>query len=250
MTEFLGIIPARYASTRFPGKPLAMLGEKPMIQWVYEAVSSLFDHLIVATDDQRIFDAVKHFGGLVQMTSPEHKSGTERCAEAAALFEKESGLHFEYVVNIQGDEPLIQPEQVQTLLDCVKVPGTGIATLIRPLESIEELENPNVVKVVIDQLSRALYFSRAAIPYVRDPDSEQKPGKFDFFSHIGLYAFRKEILDEVVKLPPTALEQAESLEQLRWMEHGIPIRTAISHIRSIGVDTPEDLELIRKQGRY
>lgn len=250
MTEFLGIIPARYASTRFPGKPLAMLGEKPMIQWVYEAVSSLFDHLLVATDDQRIFDEVKSFGGLVQMTSPEHQSGTERCAEAAFLFEKETGYHFEYVVNIQGDEPLIQAQQVQTLIDCIRVPGTGIATLIRPLESREELENPNVVKVVVDQSFRALYFSRAAIPFVRDPASEQKQGNHDFYAHIGLYAFRKEILEEVVKFHPTALEQAESLEQLRWMEHGIPIRTAITHMSSIGVDTPEDLELIRKRGSF
>jgi len=250
VSEFLGIIPARYASTRFPGKPLAMLGEKPMIQWVYEAVSSLFDHLLVATDDQRIHDAVKRFGGLVQMTSPEHKSGTDRCAEAAALHEKETGLHFEYVVNIQGDEPLIRPEQVQTLIDCIKVPGTGIATLIRPLGSREELENPNVVKVVVDQSYRALYFSRAAIPFVRNPDPEQKQMKYDFYSHIGLYAFRKEILEEVVKFPPTALEQTESLEQLRWMEHGIPIRTAVTHMKSIGVDTPEDLEFIRKQGSF
>jgi 3-deoxy-manno-octulosonate cytidylyltransferase (CMP-KDO synthetase) len=250
VTEFLGIIPARYASTRFPGKPLAMLGEKPMIQWVYEAVSSLFDHLLVATDDQRIHDEVERFGGLARMTSPEHKSGTERCAEAALLYEKETGHRFEYVVNIQGDEPLIQAQQVQTLIDCIKVPGTGIATLIRPLESREELENPHVVKVVVDRFFRALYFSRTVIPFVRDAAAEKKQRKVDFYSHIGLYAFRKEVLEEVVKFPPSALEQAESLEQLRWLEHGIPIRTAVTLMSSIGVDTPEDLELIRKQGGF
>lgn len=250
MTEFLGIIPARYASTRFPGKPLAMLGEKPMIQWVYEKAASLFDHLLVATDDQRIYDTVVRFGGLAQMTSPEHKSGTDRCAEAAQLYEQKTGLHFEYVVNIQGDEPLIQPEQIQTLIDCIKVPGTGIATLIRSVEAKEELENPNVVKVVVDRSFQALYFSRAPIPYVRDSPAEQKNEKLYFYSHIGLYAFRREILDKVVKLPPAALEQAESLEQLRWMENEIPIRTAVTQLRSIGVDTPEDLELIRKQGSF
>lgn len=246
MTEFLGVIPARYASTRFPGKPLAMLGEKPMIQWVYEGVSTLFDHLLVATDDQRIYDAVKHFGGQAQMTSPEHKSGTERCAEAVELYEQHTGLRFGYVVNIQGDEPLIQPEQVQTLIDCIKAPGGGIATLIRPVEDMEELGNPNIVKVVVDRSFRALYFSRSPIPFVRDSKAEETLEKQQFYSHIGLYAFSREILEEVVKLPSTALEQAESLEQLRWMEHGIPIRTAVTQLRSIGVDTPEDLEHIRK----
>ena len=248
MAEFLGIIPARYASTRFPGKPLAMLGDKPMIQWVYERASFLFEHLVVATDDQRIYDAVERFGGKVQMTSPVHNSGTERCAEAAGLYEQQTGIGFSHVVNIQGDEPLIQPEQLQTLIECIQVPGTGIATLIRPLKASEELENPNVVKVVVDKSFRALYFSRAPIPFVRSPGVKQKTPELPFYTHIGLYAFRREILEQVVKLPPTTLEQAESLEQLRWMEHGITIRTAVTHLPSLGVDTPEDLELIRKQG--
>ena len=249
-TEFLGIIPARYASTRFPGKPLAMLGGLPMIQWVYQAVSPLFDHLLVATDDQRIYDAVKAFGGRVQMTSPAHASGTERCAEAAKLYEEEKGLRFGYVINIQGDEPLIKAEQVQELLDCIKIPWTGIATLIKPLEDSGELGNPNVVKVVVDRDFRALYFSRAPIPFVRDPGAEPEGEKPRYYSHIGLYAFQREVLDEVVSLPPSALEQAESLEQLRWMENGIVIRTAITHLKSIGVDTPEDLERIKKQGGF
>lgn len=250
MTEFLGIIPARYASTRFPGKPLAMLGDKPMIQWVYEGASSFLDEVLVATDDQRIFDAVEGFGGLVQMTSAQHTSGTERCAEAAGLYEQQTGHRFEYVVNIQGDEPLIQPEQLKTLMDCMKIPGTDIATLIRPVEGLDEMDNPNVVKVVVDKSYQALYFSRAPIPYVRDSGEGSRQTAERFYSHIGLYAFRREVLEKLVRLPPTHLEQAESLEQLRWMEHGIPIRTAITQIPSIGVDTPEDLENIRNSGRF
>lgn len=250
MTEFLGIIPARYASTRFPGKPLAMLGNKPMIQWVYERASSLFEHLLVATDDQRIHNAVERFGGKVQMTSPKHSSGTERCAEAAGLYEEQKGLRFSHVVNIQGDEPLIQPEQLQTLIDCFQAPGIGIATLIRQMKEKEELENPNVVKVVVDQSFRALYFSRAPIPFVRSTGTEKESGNIQFYTHIGLYAFQREVLEQVVKLPPSALEQAESLEQLRWMEHGITIRTAVTNLPSLGVDTPEDLEKIRKQGPF
>lgn len=250
MTDFLGIIPARYASTRFPGKPLALLGSKPMIQWVYEGASSLFEHLLVATDDQRIYDAVKAFGGKVLMTSTEHRSGTDRCAEAASLYEKGKGLRFTYVVNVQGDEPLIQARQLQTLMDCMKVPDTPIATLIRPLNTIDDLENPNVVKVVVDLNFKALYFSRAAIPRQR---SDTEPGETAdprFYTHIGLYAFRRDVLDKVVGLPPSFLEQTESLEQLRWMEHGIGIRTAVTTLPSLGVDTPQDLENIRKEMRF
>jgi 3-deoxy-manno-octulosonate cytidylyltransferase (CMP-KDO synthetase) len=242
----LGIIPARYASTRFPGKPLVLLGQKPMIQWVYEGASTLFEHLLVATDDDRIHAAVAAFGGKAVMTSPDHRSGTERCAEAAMIYEKESGLKFTHVVNIQGDEPLIQSRQLQTLKDCILVPDTSIATLIKPLEHAGDLENPNVVKVVVDLGFRALYFSRAAIPMVRDGGPDQDPESPGCYTHIGLYAFRREVLEQVVNLPPTPLEQAESLEQLRWMEHGIRIRTAVTSLPSLGVDTPEDLEKIRK----
>jgi 3-deoxy-manno-octulosonate cytidylyltransferase (CMP-KDO synthetase) len=221
-----------------------------MIQWVYEGASSLFEHLLVATDDARIFDAVVAFGGKAVMTSAEHNSGTERCAEAARLYEKESGIRFTHVVNIQGDEPLIQSRQLQTLKDCILVPGTPIATLIKPLTKVEELENPNVVKVVVDLSFRALYFSRSSIPRVRDDGLEKESGNPAFYSHIGLYAFRREVLEELVNLPPTPLEQAESLEQLRWMEHGISIRTALTDLPSLGVDTPEDLEKIRKGKRF
>jgi 3-deoxy-manno-octulosonate cytidylyltransferase (CMP-KDO synthetase) len=250
VAEFLGIIPARYASTRFPGKPLALLGRKPMIQWVYEGASPLFKHLLVATDDARIYDSVVAFGGKVVMTSPEHRSGTERCAEAASLYERESGLRFSHVVNIQGDEPLIQSKQLQTLLDCIKIPDTPIATLIRPLDKSEELENPNVVKVVVDLSFKALYFSRAPIPVVRDASAGRESGNPEFYTHIGLYAFQREVLEEVVNMPPTLLEQAESLEQLRWMEHGIGIRTAVTTLPSLGVDTPEDLEKIMKENQF
>jgi len=227
-----------------------MLGQKPMIQWVYESASTLFEHLLVATDDARIFDAVLAFGGRVVMTSTEHSTGTERCAEAASLYEKGSGLGFRHVVNIQGDEPLIQSAQLQTLVDCIKLPNTPIATLIRPLNSMEEFDNPNVVKVVVDQSFRALYFSRAPIPKVRDTGHEREPGGPEIYTHIGLYAFRRDVLQEVVKLSPTPLERAESLEQLRWMEHGIGIRTAVSTLPSIGIDTPEDLEKLKKEKKF
>ena len=247
MTQFLGIIPARYASTRFPGKPLAMLGNKPMIYWVYESVSKVFNHLVVATDDDRIYKAVMDFGGRVVMTSPDHLSGTDRCAEAYKHYQDQSGVQFSHVVNIQGDEPLIKAEQLRILMDCFQTPGTRIATLIQPLQNQEELENPNVVKVVVDKLFRALYFSRNPIPHMRDLSPGQWSESHTYYSHIGLYAFRSEVLEEVVQLPPAALELAESLEQLRWMEHGIPIHTRITHLPSLGVDTPEDLEKISSQ---
>jgi 3-deoxy-manno-octulosonate cytidylyltransferase (CMP-KDO synthetase) len=250
VTQFLGIIPARYASTRFPGKPLALLGNKPMIQWVYERASSLFEHLLVATDDQRIHDAVEGFGGKVQMTSSSHTSGTDRSAEAAGLYEKQTGLSFSHVVNIQGDEPLIRQEQLQTLMDCFQLPGTSIATLISQMDESEELQDPNVVKVVVDQSFRALYFSRAPIPFIRNSETTGDVKHIRFYKHIGLYAFRREVLDRVVHLTPSDLEMAESLEQLRWMEHGFTIRTAVTSLPSLGVDTPEDLERLKKQGLF
>lgn len=250
MTDSLGIIPARYASTRFPGKPLALLGQKPLIQWVYERASALFEHLIVATDDHRIFDAVLDFGGKVVMTASDHTSGTDRCAEAANLYENESGLTFAYIVNIQGDEPLIQAEQLQTLLDCIRQGDAPIATLIRPMDFLEDLDNPHVVKVVVDLNFRALYFSRAPIPMVRDIHQSSAAKGPRYYSHIGLYAFKRDVLKNLVELAPTQLEEAESLEQLRWMEHGFQIRTAISTLPSLGVDTPKDLERIKKSYKF
>jgi 3-deoxy-manno-octulosonate cytidylyltransferase (CMP-KDO synthetase) len=221
-----------------------------MIQWVYERASTLFDHLLVATDDARIFDTVLEFGGKVVMTASDHKSGTDRCAEAAHLYEKKTGLSFSYIVNIQGDEPLIQTEQLQTLLDCIQQGHTPVATLIRPIDSLQDLDNPHVVKVVVDLDFKALYFSRAPIPMVRDANQRTPAKGPRYYSHIGLYAFKRDVLEKLVKLSPTQLEEAESLEQLRWMEHGFQIRTAISTLPSLGVDTPEDLERIKKTYKF
>ena len=184
------------------------------------------------------------------MTSSRHRSGTERCAEAARRYENQEKLTFSHVVNIQGDEPLIRKEQLQTLIDCFNFPEAGIATLIRQMNDEEELKNPNVVKVVVDRSFRALYFSRSPIPFVRENTIGKSPGKLHFYTHIGLYAFQREILEQVVNLSPSSLEQAESLEQLRWLEHGITIQTAVSHLPSLGVDTPEDLEKVRKEGGF
>jgi 3-deoxy-manno-octulosonate cytidylyltransferase (CMP-KDO synthetase) len=242
--QFLGIIPARYASTRFPGKPLALLGEKPVIRWVYETASTVFSHLIVATDDRRISDAVEAFGGKAVLTSPSHSSGTDRCAEAMNLYAGTSGVKFTHVVNIQGDEPMIHREQLTQLTDCVLEPGSDIATLIRPLEDWDELSSTHVVKVVVDKSLRALYFSRAPIPFVREG---KPPGGVPHYAHLGLYAFRREVLEQIVKLPPSPLEKAELLEQLRWLENGFAIQTAVTQHRSRGVDTPEDLELLRSR---
>jgi 3-deoxy-manno-octulosonate cytidylyltransferase (CMP-KDO synthetase) len=243
---FLGIIPARYASTRFPGKPLAMLGGKPMIQWVWERAFEVFNHLVVATDDQRIMDAVLNFGGNAVMTSPNHSTGTERCAEAMEIFQRKNSLEITHVVNIQGDEPLLNTSHMVALKSSFKDEDTQIATLIQPIASVEELTNPNVVKVVCDLSSKALYFSRSPIPHGRNSSPEELIKQQGCFRHMGLYAFRANILPELVKLRPTLLEQAESLEQLRWMENGYIIRTQVTNEPSMGVDTPEDLEAISR----
>ena len=241
--QFLGIIPARYASTRFPGKPLALLGGKPMIQWVYETASKVFQHLAVATDDPRISEAVEAFGGYAVMTSASHRSGTDRCAEAMHILTSVSGQSFTHVVNIQGDEPFIRKEQLSLVTECLLDSGSDIATLIRPLVDRNDLNNPHVVKAVVDQDFRALYFSRAPIPYQRESGDPSNQGPS--YAHLGLYAFRREVLEQVVTLPPSALELAESLEQLRWLENGYQIQTAVTRYPSRGVDTPEDLELLR-----
>ncbi len=247
VSQILGIIPARFSSSRFPGKPLALLGEKPMIQWVYESASRVFDHLVVATDDERIFGEVEKFGGRALMTSPEHSTGTERCAEASRLYRKQTGKSFSHVVNIQGDEPLIQSEQLSTLTDCLRNPETEIATLIQPMRNHDDLLNPNVVKVVVDRALRALYFSRAPIPFIRDRQDAALGHSHTFYTHIGLYAFHSQVLEEVVHLPASDLERAESLEQLRWLENGYSVQTRVTHLSSMGVDTPEDLEKLRSR---
>lgn len=239
--KFIAIIPARYASTRFPGKPLAMLAGKPVIQRVYEQVAGVLDDALVATDDERILEAVHAFGGKAVMTSPDHRSGTDRCREA---YEKQSG-QFDVVVNVQGDEPFVRPAQLELLKSCFDDPATDIATLVKPFapaDGLAALENPNSPKVVLDAKSRALCFSRSVIPYLRGVEREQWLARHTFYKHIGLYAFRTDALLAVASLPPSPLELAESLEQLRWLENGYRIGVGISDDETIGIDTPEDLE--------
>ncbi len=239
MINFLGIIPARYQSTRFPGKPLAMLNNKPIIQWVYENASKALNHVYVATDDARIFNAVQEFGGNVINTLSTHQSGTDRCAEAAKKLEKE--IDFDVVINIQGDEPFIQVKQIELLKSCF-VNDTEIATLIKKIDSTEELFNANRPKVVLDKNRNALYFSRSPIPFVRGEEEKNWLNKHDFWVHIGMYAYKKEILQKLTTLANSELELTESLEQLRWIENGFRITTAETIHQSIGIDTPEDLE--------
>ncbi len=239
---FFGIIPARYASTRFPGKPLALLAGKTVIERVYERVSPLMDHTVVATDDERIRDAVLSFGGNAVMTSPHHKSGTDRCHEAYTLCDGSCDV----VANIQGDEPFVSPDQIETLKACFTTqPDTQIATLAKPFlptDGIERLQNPNSPKVVFDSQMRALCFSRSVIPYIRDAKPHSWLAHHTFYKHIGIYAYRPDTLRQLTLLPQSTLELAESLEQLRWLQNGYTIRIGITHTETIGIDTPEDLK--------
>ncbi|WP_418553462.1 3-deoxy-manno-octulosonate cytidylyltransferase [Prevotella sp.] len=239
--DFVGIIPARYASTRFPGKPLAKLGGKIVIQRVYEQVRSVLDDVYVATDDERIMNAVKSFGGNAVMTSPNHKSGTDRIEEAVNII----GKNFDVVINIQGDEPFIHKSQIETICKCFDDPQTMIATLGRPFsekDTIKDLENPNSPKLICDNNGFAMYFSRSIIPYIRGEEKSNWINKFNYLKHIGLYAYRANVLREITKLPQSSLELAESLEQLRWLQNGYRIKVGITNIETIGIDTPEDLE--------
>lgn len=239
--KFLGIIPARYASTRFPAKPLAILGGKPVIQRVYEQVNGVLDDAVVATDDQRIYDAVVAFGGKVVMTSTEHRSGTDRCYEALT---KVGADKYDVVVNIQGDEPFIQPQQLNALCECFNDSTIDIATLVKPFtvdDGYAALENANSPKVVVNNKMEALYFSRSIIPYMRGKDREEWLPNHTYYKHIGLYAYRSDVLRQITSLPQGTLEKVESLEQLRWLENGYKIKVGISQIETIGIDTPEDL---------
>lgn len=239
--KYIAIIPARYASTRFPGKPLAMLGGKPVIQRVWEQVSSVVDAAVVATDDERIAQAVESFGGRAIMTSPNHKSGTDRCWEA---YQKQ-GEEFDVVINVQGDEPFIAHSQLRAIMACFEDENTDIATLVKPFaeeDGLSALENPNSPKVVLDNDSCAVYFSRSVIPYLRGVEREEWLKHHTFYKHIGMYAFRRDVLGEVTSLPQSILEKAESLEQLRWLENGYKIGVGISDVETVGIDTPEDLE--------
>lgn len=242
--KFTAIIPARYASTRFPGKPLADIGGKTMIQRVCEQASQAIDNVCVATDDRRILDEVRRFGGKAFMTSEAHRSGTDRVAEA---FLKQADWSSDtVVVNIQGDEPFIRPEQIRLLMRCFDRPDVQIATLVKPITSHEALFNPNHVKAVRDLNGRAIYFSRWPIPYQRNVPEALWHERHTYYKHIGIYAYRSDILRELTRLQPSSLETAESLEQNRWLENGYVIRTAVTDYEGLSVDTPEDLEKIRK----
>ncbi len=236
--KFIAIIPARYASTRFPGKPLAVLGGKTVIQRVYEQVSSLLDEVYVATDDERIFQAVESFGGRAVMTRTDHKSGTDRIEEVA----EKIGSDADVIINVQGDEPFIQPSQIETLMHLFDAPETQIGTLGKRFETIEGVENPNSPKIATDNRGFALYFSRSPIPYVRGIDRNLWLEAYPFLKHLGIYAYRREVLREVTQLPQGRLEKAESLEQLRWLENGYRIRVGLTDVETVGIDTPEDLQ--------
>ena len=235
--KFIGIIPARYASTRFPGKPLALLAGKPVIQRVYEQAVSVLGEAYVATDDERIREAVAQFGGQAVMTSTNHKSGTDRIQEAATLINTDADV----IINVQGDEPFIQRSQLETVCHLFDDPQVQIGTLGKPFETMEATENPNSPKIVTDLQGYAMYFSRSVIPFIRGKERQDWLGHFPFLKHIGLYAYRREVLSEITKLPQSPLELAESLEQLRWLQNGYRIKVGLTDVETVGIDTPEDL---------
>jgi 3-deoxy-manno-octulosonate cytidylyltransferase (CMP-KDO synthetase) len=245
--KFIAIIPARYASTRFPGKPLARLGGKYIIERVYQQASSIVGEAYVATDDDRIFKAVEAFGGKAVMTRNDHKSGTDRIEEAATKL----GTDADVIINVQGDEPFIQPSQLATVKALFDDKQTQIATLGKPFETMEAAENANSPKIVTDVNGYALYFSRSVIPFVRGKERSEWLASFPFVKHIGLYAYRRDVLRQITKLPQSPLEIAESLEQLRWLQNGYRIKVGLTDVETVGIDTPEDLqraeEFLQKQ---
>lgn len=236
--KFIAIIPARYASTRFPGKPLAMLGGKPVIQRVYEQATTVLGEAYVATDDERIFQAVEAFGGRAVMTRSDHRSGTDRIEEAAEKIQTNADV----IINVQGDEPFIQASQIKTLMHLFDDPTTQIGTLGKRFETMEAAKNPNSPKIVCDRRGFALYFSRSVIPFVRGKEESTWMEHYPFLKHLGIYAYRRKALHEVTQLAQTPLEIAESLEQLRWLENGYRIRVGITDVETVGIDTPEDLQ--------
>ena len=241
--KFIGIIPARYASTRFPGKPLAVLGGKPVIQRVYEQVVSVLGEAYVATDDERIRQAVEQFGGRAVMTRSDHRSGTDRIEEAAQKLQTDADV----IINVQGDEPFIQQSQLETVKALFDDPQVQIGTLGKPFETMEAVGNPNSPKIVTDVNGYALYFSRSVIPYIRDASQLSKATgnpltSHLYLKHIGLYAYRREVLAQITKLPQSPLELAESLEQLRWLQNGYRIKVGLTDVETVGIDTPEDLQ--------
>jgi 3-deoxy-manno-octulosonate cytidylyltransferase (CMP-KDO synthetase) len=246
----IGIIPARWASTRFPGKPLVKIGDKTMIHRVYNQSSIVLKHVVVATDDLRIVDEVNQFGGQVVMTGTHHKSGTDRCAEAVKVYQEQSGIEFDVIINIQGDEPFIQPVQISSIVHCFHEKDTQIATLIKKVTSNEALTNPNNPKVVINKNMEAIYFSRSIIPHVVNVSLKEWLSKYIFYEHLGLYGYKKEILEQITMLEPSMLETSESLEQNRWIENGFKIKVTETTHENISIDTIEDLNEILAKGGF
>lgn len=242
--NILAIIPARYASTRFPGKPLINIKGKSMIQRVVEQSLKAFKYVYVATDEQKIVEHVNNLGYNVVMTSNQHKSGTDRCAEALYIISRNLNKKFDIVVNIQGDEPYISPEQLHLIVKAFEHKPTQIATLIKRIENNQDLLDPNKPKVIIDSKGKAIYFSRSVIPFVRNHEPENWLHHHTFYKHIGLYAYRANILNKITKLQPSSLEKAESLEQLRWIENGYHIQTIVTNLETFSIDTPEDLKKV------
>jgi len=238
--KILGIIPARYASTRFPGKPLADICGKSMIQCVYERAlkAKSLCGVLIATDDEKIFNAVKNFGGQAVMTDSNLPNGTARCEQAAKIYNE----NIDAVINIQGDEPFVATSQIETLKSLFDHPQTQIGTLGKPFESLEAVMNPNSPKIVVDNRGFALYFSRSVIPFIRGVDEHEWFDHYPFLKHLGVYAYRRNVLAEVTRLPQSSLEKAESLEQLRWLQNGYRIRVGLTNVETVGIDTPEDLE--------
>ena len=236
--KFIAIIPARYASTRFPGKPLAVLGGKTVIQRVYEQAVNVLPEAWVATDDERIFQTVEAFGGRAVMTRSDHRSGTDRIEEAA----QKIGTDADVIINIQGDEPFVQASQLNTLMQLFDNPDTQIGTLGKRFESIEAVANQNSPKIVCDKNGFALYFSRSIIPFVRGQEQALWLEHYPYLKHLGIYAYRREVLHAVTQLPPAPLEVAESLEQLRWLYNGYRIRVGLTDVETVGIDTPDDLK--------
>ncbi len=240
--KVLAVIPARYESTRFPGKPLVMLGGKPLIQWVWDGVRSMsgLDDVVVATDDERIATAVRGFGGRAMMTSSNHRSGTDRCCEVVSTL-KAQDREYDVVLNVQGDEPFVNQEQLYKLINCFVQESVQIATLKTRIRSTEELFSPDNVKVVCNSRGEAIYFSRQPIPYMRGVEQSQWLERHEYYKHVGIYAFRAGIMDRLKVLPPSPLEKCESLEQLRWIEQGYTLRVVETEEANIGIDRPEDL---------
>lgn len=236
--KITAIVPARYASSRFPGKPLALLGGKLVIEHVYEQVSQVVPETWVATDDERIKDAVETFGGKVVMTRRDHQSGTDRIEEAV----EKIGSDADIIINIQGDEPFVQASQIRTVCQLFEDAETQIATLGKPFDTMEAVDNPNSPKIVTDVRGFALYFSRSVIPFVRGKVHDEWLKHFPYLKHLGIYAYRREVLREITRLPQSPLELAESLEQLRWLQQGYRIKVGLTHVETIGIDTPADLE--------